>query len=49
MGRGMELPFNVLYLTCFCGTGTAHRPNIASLYVRVRGNFRLFKLTIKMV
>ena len=33
VGRGMEFPFNVLYLTCFCGSWTAPLPNIGSLYV----------------
>ena len=33
VGRGMEFPFHVLYLTCFCGSWTAPLPNIGSLYV----------------
>ena len=33
VGRGMEFPFHVLYLTYYCGTGTVPLPNIASLYV----------------
>ena len=49
VGRGMESPFHVLYLMCFCGSWTAPLPNIGSWYViRVGGNFRLFTLTIKV-
>ena len=33
VGRGIEFPFHVLYLTCFCGSWTAPLPNIWSLYV----------------
>ena len=48
MGKGIELRFHVLYLTCFCGSWTAPLPNIESfLCIKVRGNFRLFTLTIK--
>ena len=33
VGRGIEFPFHVLYLTCFCGSWTAPLANICSLYV----------------
>ena len=40
MGRGMESPFHVLYLTCFCGNLIASLPNIYIdlVCIRVRGN-----------
>ena len=33
VGSGMEFPFHVLYVTCFCGSWTAPLPNKGSLYV----------------
>ena len=33
VGSGLEYPFHVLYLTCFCGSRTAPLPNIGSWYV----------------
>ena len=40
MRRGMEFPFHVLYLTCFCGSWTAPLPNIGNSYFKGKRKFQ---------